>query len=153
MKKVIIFLICLAVVFSAGFIGSVFTSGNVNGEWYQMNKPQITPPNFVFPIVWNILFFLIALSLFFAWTKAKKGEKKKVALVFALNLILNVLWSILFFGLRRPDFAFADLILLWATIILMIFVAGRIDKKAGWLLAPYLLWVTFAGILNCLFLI
>jgi tryptophan-rich sensory protein len=151
MRKVIIFLICLAVVFSAGFIGSVFTSGNVSGEWYQMNKPQITPPGFIFPIVWNILFFLIALSLFLAWTKAKKKEKKKVTFVFGVNLVLNLLWNVLFFGLRKPGFAFADLILLLVTIILMIFVAGRIDRKAGWLLVPYLLWVTFAGVLNFLF--
>ena len=151
MKKWLIFIICLVVVFAAGVIGSFANSGTTSSEWYEMNKPGITPPGFVFPIVWNILYFLIALSLYFAWTGARKKEKKKVAWVFGINLVLNALWSVLFFGFRKPGWAFVDLVLLWVSIWFMIFISGRIDKKASWLLVPYLLWVSFAGVLNWLF--
>jgi len=139
---------CLVIVYLIAFIGSLFTSGNTNLEWYINNKPTITPPNYVFPIVWNILFFLIALSLYFAWIKANKEQKKKIAFVFGLNLILNVLWSFLFFKLQQPLWAFVDLLLFLATIILMISVTWEVDRKVSYLLVPYLLWVTFAGVLN-----
>jgi translocator protein len=150
MKKVFIFLLCVVAVFLAGAIGGLFSSGAVSSDWYALNKPGITPPSFVFPIVWNVLYFLIAVSLFISWTKTKK-DKKKVAAVFGINLILNALWSVLFFGLRKPGYAFIDLIFLWVTIVLMIYTAEKIDRKAGWLLVPYLLWVSFAGVLNWLF--
>ena len=147
-----VLVICLLFVYGIAFIGSIFTSGNTNSMWYLENKPVITPPNYVFPIVWNILFFLIALSLYFAWVNSNKKQKKKVALVFGINLFLNVLWSFLFFGLQKPLWAFFDLLLLLATIILMIFVTGKIDKKASYLLIPYFVWVCFAGVLNWLWL-
>jgi len=145
-----VLIICFVVVYGIAFIGSVFTSGNANTSWYQKIKPAITPPNYVFPIVWNILFFLIALSLYFAWINSKKKQKKIVAFVFGINLLLNVFWSFLFFYLKRPIFSFVELILLEISIIIMIFVTKKIDKKAAWLLVPYLLWVLFAGVLNYL---
>lgn len=155
MKKVMkinwkVLIICLITVYGIAFLGSIFTSGNVNTEWYQEIKLAITPPNYVFPIVWNILFFLIALSLYFAWINANKKQKKIVTLVFGINLLLNAFWSFLFFYLKRPIFSFAELILLEISIIIMIFVTKKIDKKAAMLLIPYLLWVSFAGVLNYL---
>ena len=154
MKKVKInwkvLIVCLVIVYGIAFLGSVFTSGNVDTSWYQEIKPAITPPNYVFPIVWNILFFLIALSLYFAWVNARKKQKKLVALVFGINLLLNAFWSFLFFYLKKPDYSFFELIILWFSILSMIFVTKKIDKKAAWLLVPYLLWVSFAGVLNYL---
>ncbi len=138
----------LIIVFLVAFIGSIFTSGNTDSEWYQSVKSKLTPPNFIFPIVWNILFFLITLSLYFAWIQNK--QRKKVAFVFGLNFILNILWSLLFFQLKNPFYAFIELIILWISIVYMIFITGKIDKKAAWLLVPYLLWVSFASILNFL---
>jgi tryptophan-rich sensory protein len=143
---------CVAV-FAIAFIGGLFTSGNTNSSWYLENKSSITPPGFVFPIVWNILYFLIALSLYFAWTGSKKSEKGIIMLSFGANLILNALWSLLFFEMKNPLIALIDLIFLWGTIVWMIFVVGRIDKKAGWMLVPYLLWVSFASILNFSFML
>ncbi|MBU2104639.1 MAG: tryptophan-rich sensory protein [Nanoarchaeota archaeon] len=140
-------IICLIIVYGIAFAGSLFTN---TGEWYESVKPSITPPGYVFPIVWNILFFLIALSLYFAWTKSKKKDKPKIALVFGINLALNALWSFLFFTLQQPLWAFVDLIALWISIIVMIFTVCNIDKKSGWLLIPYLIWITFAGVLNYL---
>ena len=140
MKKKInlkILILCLAIVYLIAFLGSIFTSGNTNSEWYQSVKPTITPPNWVFPIVWNILFFLIALSLYFAWINSKKKDKIKIVIVFGVNLFLNVLWSFLFFFLKNPKFAFADLILLELSIISMILVTYKLERKSSWLLVPY----------------
>lgn len=141
----------LIIVYGVAFIGSIFTSANVDTQWYQSIKPAITPPNYIFPIVWNILFFLIALSLYFSWINAKnKKLKSKIILVFSVNLFLNILWSVFYFGLRSPIIAFFELIFLWVSIIAMIYVTCKIDKRAAYLLIPYLLWVSFAGILNYL---
>lgn len=140
----------LVIVYLVAFIGSLFTTGNTNSEWYQQIKPSITPPNYIFPIVWNILFFLIALSLYFAWINSKGNLKKKIFIVFAINLILNILWSVLFFSLKQPAIAFIELLILWLSIIAMISVSYKADKKAAYLLIPYLLWVSFAGVLNYL---
>lgn len=146
--KVLIF--SIIIVYFVGFIGSIFTSGNTDSDWYKSIKPNITPPNFVFPIVWNILFFLIGWSLYFVWTKSKKEDKGSIILIYGLNFIFNILWSVLYFGLKNITFAFFEIIVLWLSIISMIVLARRIDIKSGWLLAPYLLWVTFAGVLNYL---
>jgi len=139
------------IVFLVALIGNFFTSGNVKSEWYESIKPAITPPNYVFPIVWTILFILIALSLYFAWIKARKEEEKNiVVLVFTGNLFLNIIWSFLFFTLKNPLYAFYHIFLLEFSIILMIVALWKIEKKAAYLLIPYLLWVSFAMILNYL---
>lgn len=153
MKKRInwkVLIICLIVVYSIALIGSLFTSQNIDASWYESIKPSITPPNFVFPIVWNILFFLIALSLYFSWIKATKKQKKKIAIVFGINFILNILWSVLFFTMKNPVFSFAELLFLILSIKLMIFTTWKINRISSYLLIPYLLWVTFAGVLNYL---
>lgn len=151
MKKKVnwkVFITSLIIVYSVAFIGSLFTSGNVNSEWYESVKVSITPPNYVFPIVWNILFFLIALSLYFVWIKSKKKQQKTIIGVYGINFILNILWSFLFFSQKNVSGAFYELIILWVSILAMIFVATKISRKSAWLLVPYLAWVSFAGILN-----
>lgn len=146
-----VLIVCLLIVYAFAFLGSLFTSPATDTSWYESIRPSITPPNWVFPIVWNILFFLLGLSLYFAWTISKnKNDKKKVAFAFGLNLILNVFWSVLYFGLRSPFYAFIEIFFLEASIIYMIYVSYKIDRKAGWLLVPYLLWVSFAIFLNYL---
>jgi len=149
-NKFAVFLACIIIVYIAAGIGNIFTSGNVNSAWYQSIKPSITPPNFVFPIAWNILFLLITCSLFFAWINSNKKEKKKISLLFAVNLILNILWSFLFFFLQMPAFAFFELILFWFSILFLVIGLWKISKISSWLLIPYLLWVSFASILNYL---
>lgn len=143
--------ICLLVVYLVAFIGSLLTSPSVNSSWYNSVKPAITPPNGVFPVVWNILFLLIAVSLYFSWIKSKNRKNKtKVAFVFGVNLILNLLWSFLFFYLQSPALAFYELIIFGASIIAMIFITHKIKKVSAYLLIPYAIWVAFAGILNYL---
>lgn len=142
--------VSLIAVYFVALIGGLFTSSSVNSLWYNSVKPSITPPNYVFPIVWNVLFFLIALSLYLSWISAKKKSKKKIVFVFGLNLFLNFLWSAIFFAMQNPLLAFFELILLWLSIIAMIFTTYRINKTSSYLLIPYFLWVSFAGILNYL---
>jgi translocator protein len=133
------------------FIGSQFTSTNTGTEWYESIKPSITPPNYVFPIAWNILFFLIALSLYFTYVNSKtKKQRTKTLYLFGANFILNILWSSIFFALQKPAWAFLELIFLWISILLLTIHTYKIDKKASIMLWPYLAWVTFAGILNYL---
>lgn len=148
MKNIKVLIISLILVYFVAFIGSLFTSAD--SQYYKEIKPNITPPNYVFPIVWNILYFLIAISLYLTWINAKKQEKSKTALIFAINLILNAFWTFLYFTLKNPLAAFIDIIFIWITIILMIRITYKINKTASYLLIPYLLWVSFAIILNYL---
>ena len=146
-----VLILCLIAVYLIAFVGSLFTFQSVNSSWYESIKPDITPPNYVFPIVWNILFFLIALSIYFLWTSAKnQSTKKSIAILFGINLFFNLLWSYLFFGTENPQGAFIDLILIWISILTLFILTYRVNKKSFYLLVPYFLWVSFAGILNYL---
>jgi translocator protein len=146
-----ILLLSLFTVYGTAFLGSVFTSSGVKSFWYLTVRPSITPPNWVFPVVWNILFFMIFISLYICLTKAKdKKSSSKAEIVFGINFLLNFLWSLFYFGLRNPLFAFLDLILLFFSILAMIRITWKINRKASWLLVPYLLWIVFAGLLNYL---
>jgi len=153
MKKINLklFVTCLIIVYAVAGIGSFFTSKNTSSTWYESIKPSITPPNYVFPIVWSILFFLIALSLYFTWNDAKNRKtKEKIKWIFGINFALNIFWSAFYFGMKNPVLAYYDLIALWASICIMILFTSNINRKASYLLIPYLIWVAFAGILNYL---
>jgi tryptophan-rich sensory protein len=138
------------IVILVAFLGSIFTSKSVGTEWYQSIKPSITPPSFVFPIAWSILFFLIALSLYLVWIFSTKQEKRKIILVYGLNFVLNILWSVLYFGLHQTKLAFFEIIILFLSILLMISVSYKIKRMSSYLLVPYLLWVGFASVLTYL---
>jgi len=115
-----------------------------------INKTFNYPPNWVFPVVWTTLFFLIALSLYFVWVSKKQKEKNKIVINYGINFVLNILWSVFYFGLKSPLQAFFVIILLWISISYLVIFDWKINKKAGYLLIPYLLWVSFAMILNYL---
>ncbi len=146
------FLFSFIIVFFAAFIGESFTSVGVMSEWYKSVKPGIAPPDHVFPVVWTILYVLIALSLYFAWTKESHLSGSSLLKLFGANLILNASWSIFFFGLKNPLASLVTLIVLWVSIISLIILTYRINKTSSYLLIPYLLWVSFAGILNLIVL-
>jgi len=139
-----VFISCLVVVFIVAAIGSMFTD---TGAWYESIKPSISPPNYVFPIVWTILFYFIAVSLYYSWLAL---NKKKVMIYYGINFILNILWSYLFFTMKNPSFAFIDIIVLWFSIMFLIVFSWKKSETASYLLIPYLLWVSFATILNYL---
>ncbi|MEK6969392.1 MAG: TspO/MBR family protein [Nanoarchaeota archaeon] len=133
----------------AGFIGSFFTVSSVSTWYLTLNKPFFNPPSWLFGPVWISLYFLMGISLYLIWKKGIKNKQSKTAVsLFGVQLILNSLWSILFFGLRSPLFAFIEIITLWIAIILTIKYFYKISKVASYLLIPYMLWVSFAAILN-----
>lgn len=132
----------------AGFLGSVFTTPAIP-TWYKtLNKPFFTPPNWIFSPVWIILFIMMGISLFFVWRESGRPGFKPALLFFFLQLILNVFWSIAFFGLRSPWLGLMDIVALWIAIFLTIRYFLRVSKFAGVLLIPYLVWVSLATLLN-----
>ena len=133
----------------AGIIGSLFTAPAVR-NWYQtINKPSFNPPNWVFAPVWTTLFILMGIALYLVWRESSQDKKvTRIRLIFFVHLGLNILWSVLFFGRQNPGLAFLEILVLLGFIIYLVKAFGRINKTAGWLLVPYLAWVSFASILN-----
>lgn len=132
----------------AGIIGSLFTITSTNSWYTTIIKPSFNPPNWIFGPVWTLLYLLMGTSLYLILT-TKKSKNRKIGLyLFFTQLVLNTLWSILFFGLHSPLAAFIEIILLWISILLTIKYFYKVNKKASYLLIPYILWVTFAAILN-----
>jgi len=132
----------------AGLLGSFFTTPAIP-TWYKtLNKPFFTPPNWIFGPVWVSLFILMGISLFLVWRKPDHPKFKPALLFFSVQFILNVLWSAAFFGLQSPLLGLIDIILLWIAILLTILNFFKVSKVAGMLLMPYLLWVSFASLLN-----
>ncbi len=133
----------------AGLIGSFFTSPAIPGWYATLAKPAFSPPNWIFAPVWTTLFVLMGISMYLVWNKGLQKRDVKISLfIFGIQLVLNVLWSVLFFGLRSPFYAFVEIIMLWVAIALTIQNFSRISRTAGLLLVPYILWVSFAAILN-----
>ncbi len=133
----------------AGVIGSVFTVSSIP-TWYEgLIKPMFNPPNWVFSPAWITLYALMGISVYLVWQKLTENKTTKRALwLFWIQLFLNAIWSIIFFGLKNPGWAFADIILLWFAIFVTIVAFSKISKLATLLLIPYILWVSFAGYLN-----
>ena len=138
----------LAACFGAALVGSAFTAPSIP-EWYEsLAKPFFTPPSWLFGPVWTALYLAMAFAGWLVW---RGGSTSQIALPLALfggQLALNALWSVLFFGLRSPGVALAEILVLWAAILATLLLFQRISQIAGWLLAPYLAWVTFAALLN-----
>lgn len=133
----------------AGIIGSIFTGPSIPGWYAGIAKPALNPPAWVFGPVWTTLFALMGISAFIIWKKGLERRDVKIALgIFIGQLVLNTLWSIIFFGLHSPGGAFVELIVLWLAILATIISFAKISKPAAWLLLPYILWVSFAGYLN-----
>lgn len=146
-NKLLSFVFALAIPLLAGFIGSLFTTPSINTWYLNINKPSFNPPNWIFAPVWTILFILMGISLYLIWQSTIK-DKTKSLILFYTQLILNILWSYLFFSLHNPLLAFIDIILLAIFIILLIISTYKISKTASLILLPYIFWVSFASILN-----
>lgn len=136
----------------AGIVGSLFTVSAVR-EWYPtLIRPSFAPPSWVFGPVWTTLFALMGVAAWLVWKKGMKRQDVKTALsIFAVQLVLNTLWSILFFGLHTTGGALVEIAFLWVAIVASIIAFAKISKPAAWLLAPYILWVSFAAYLNYAF--
>ena len=133
----------------AGLIGSLFTAPSIPVWYASLEKPFFTPPSSVFAPVWILLYFLMGISLYLVIRKGFSDKGAKTAIiVFIIQLVLNALWSILFFGMKNPAVGFLDIILLWLAILVTIIFFFKISKISAMLLIPYILWVSFAAVLN-----
>lgn len=145
MKRIaqILFFIALAFLPAPGAV-FVKTEG-----WYQaLNKPVWNPPAWIFGPVWTGLYLMIGLAGYFAWTRGCRANRPAVFVVYGMQLFVNALWSPLFFGLHRIGWALTALVLLWFLVLLCIGLFSQRSLLAAWLLAPYFLWISFAGALN-----
>jgi len=153
MKKYNFLKLAFAIAISelAGIVGSVFTVSAIPGWYAELEKPAINPPGWVFGPVWVTLYALMGISLFLIWkndSSVSSKDRKRAFILFFIQLFLNAIWSIIFFGLKSPGWAFADIVLLWLAIVWTIVAFHRVFRPAAYLLAPYLLWVSFALWLN-----
>jgi translocator protein len=139
-------IISIAIPLAAGAVSGLISGSNM-ANYQQLNQPALSPPGFLFPIVWTILYILMGISAYLIYI-SDSPRKKPALTVYGLQLVVNLLWSPIFFGLQQYWFAFVWLVLLWLLIIWMIWLFRKIDKTAAWLQLPYLVWVTFAGYLN-----
>jgi tryptophan-rich sensory protein len=149
-KNVIRLLVACGVSLGAGLVGSLVMIGGGSRSWYAaLAKPSFTPPNWAFGPVWTVLYLLMGIAAFLVWRKGLASAGVKTALAwFLVQLGLNAVWTPVFFGLHRIGLALVVIVLLWAAIVATTHRFFRILRPAGLLLVPYLLWVSFATVLN-----
>jgi len=172
MKKILKLITSILICEMAGAIGLFFTTPAINTWYARLLKPSFNPPDWIFAPVWTILFFLMGISLYLVWeknwavdasedkeekkawnpisTKLWRGEwrEENAICIFFIQLGLNILWTVIFFSLKSFDIAFIEILMLWFAILYTIINFYRISKLAGYLLIPYILWVSFASVLN-----
>ncbi len=144
-KIIISVIICLTI----GFVSGMSTTDAISNWYVNINKPSFNPPNWIFGPVWSILYTMMGVAAGLIWHEGLERKEVKFALgIFAVQIVLNALWSTLFFGMENPQLAFFEILLLLVMIIFTIVKFRQIKPIAGSLLIPYLLWVSFATILN-----
>jgi len=150
MNKYIKLIISICIPLLIGFLGSAFTTSSISTWYPELNKPVFNPPSWIFGPVWTLLYIMIGISIYLVWVSKEKNKKmkKKTFFIFGIQLFLNFIWSILFFGNQLIGLAFVDIILLGIAIIFNIYFCYKISKNSAYLLIPYLLWVSFASVLN-----
>lgn len=136
---------CLIIPLTIGSISALLTQNNIK-TFNLINKPILTPPSWLFPIVWTILYILMAIASYLVFVSKKPN--KTALTIYGIQLLFNFFWSIIFFNFELYLFAFIWLVLLWLLIFKTAILFYQISKPAGYLMIPYLLWVTFAGYLN-----
>jgi len=147
--RVIQFVAAVGVCLVAAAIGSLFTMPAIPTWYAGLIKPALSPPSWIFGPVWTVLYILMGIALYLVWIRGWDRKDVKVAMtIFGVQLILNVLWSYLFFGLQSPFLALIEIVLLWIAILMTILAFYRVSVPAAVLLVPYILWVTFASYLT-----
>lgn len=149
LKKLKPYIISVVIALAMGGLSAVVTSNSMD-IYSEINRPALSPPSILFPIVWTILFTLMGISaaLVFSFRDTKPTDVTRALTVYGINLAVNFLWSIFFFNMQAYLFSFIWLLLLWVVIAAMIVLFKRVSPLAAYLQIPYLLWVTFAGYLN-----
>jgi benzodiazapine receptor len=140
----------LALAFAVAGIGAAVTAPSIAGWYAGLNRPGFAPPNWLFAPVWSLLYGMMGLAAWLVWRQQRRNPPgaRHALWLYGAQLLLNLLWSILFFGLHGIALALADILLLLAAIGLTIRAFGRVSPAAGWILLPYFLWVGFACLLN-----
>jgi len=153
-SKITKLIISIAACQLAGVIGSFFTAPSISTWYATLEKPSFVPPNWLFAPAWILLYLLMGISAYLIWMKGwERKEVREALMVFVLQLILNTLWSVLFFGLQSPLYGFVVIVILWLVILFTILKFYPIFQKAAYLLIPYILWVSFTALLNLSILI
>lgn len=140
-------LVCIAIPLAVGGLSALFTAGNMK-LFEEINKPPLSPPGWIFPVVWTILYVLMGIALYLVVMTRTRENKMPAYISFGVQLFFNFFWSIIFFNAQAYLFAFIWLLLLWVAIVLNIYFFNKINSTSAKLLIPYIVWVTFAGYLN-----
>jgi len=147
--QILPFVISLLITLAIGVVASAFTRPEIMGWYSTLQKPSFNPPNWVFPSAWTIIYVLIASAAYLVWRHRDGGLiYYRAKLIYIIQLVFNFSWSVIFFGAHEVLAALVIIVLLWFSIIVNMYCFARISKAACWLLLPYLLWVSFATILN-----
>lgn len=141
-------LVSLALPLALGAIAGLYTADAIPGWYKTLNRPSFNPPDWLFVPVWTTLYILMGISLFLIWKQSASKERNVAIFVFLLQQALNFAWSFIFFYFNRISFALIEIILLWINIIIMLVLFYKIKPIASYINIPYLIWVTFATILN-----
>ncbi len=148
MRKIFLFIVCLVVPLTIGAISGIATSSGLKDWYFNLNKPYFNPPGYLFGPVWTFLYLLMGISFYLILQEKKSTFRKKAISIFILQLSLNFLWSFLFFKFQLLGLAFIEILLIWLSILWMILEFKKLNKTAAYLQIPYLLWVSFASLLN-----
>lgn len=148
MKNLLKLSLCILSMLLVGGIGGFATASSITTWYAEINKPSFNPPNYLFGPVWTSLYILMGISIYMILQSPKTELRKKAIAIFCIQLFLNFCWSFIFFKFQLLGLAFIEIILMWASILTMIIVFFEINKKAALIQIPYLLWVSFASVLN-----
>ena len=138
----------VVVCLGAGGLGAIATTPEIDGWYTTIEKPTWNPPDDVFGPVWTTLFLMMAIAGWFVWQRAGVRDAAMALTLFGVQLVLNVAWSWIFFAAHLPGWAFVEIIILWLAILATTVAFFRSSRSAGWLMLPYLAWVSFASMLN-----
>jgi len=147
-KTILTLLASVAIAQMAGVVGSFFTVSAIDTWYVFLEKPFFAPPNWLFAPAWIFLYTLMGIAAFLVWQKRGESGVKKALWLYGVQLVLNALWSVVFFGLQNPSLSFLLILVLWLLIILVTVKFWEIERVAGILFVPYVVWVGFATILN-----
>ncbi len=147
-NSIFILILCIALPLLLGFIAGQVTRAEIVSWYITLNKPSFNPPNWIFFPVWTMLYLLMGISSYMIWREANSPQRTNALRIYGLQLLLNFLWSVLFFGMHSVGLALVDIFVLWLLIIAMIILFKRIRPLSGYMQIPYLLWVSFATLLT-----
>lgn len=148
MNKYLKLTLCITIPLLIGGISGFDTATSINDWYVGINKPSFNPPNYLFGPVWTTLYILMGISFYRILQASQSEIRTKAIIVFCFQLVLNFCWSFLFFKFQLLDISFIEIIMMWISIATMIYTFSKIDKTAAYLQIPYLLWVSFASVLN-----